>query len=67
MRRLLYAGRIALAFLHRGLLRLLLMVCCRAPPSQHYVNISGVFCVPPPKEETFEILNDCAAGFNVCF
>lgn len=31
------------------------------------MNNRVVFCVPPPEEETFEILNDCAAGFNVCF
>ena len=31
------------------------------------MNNHGVFCVPPPEEETFEILNNCAAGFNIWF
>lgn len=35
-------------------------------PCLYYVNNCGVFCIPPPDEESFEILNDCAADFNVC-
>lgn len=35
-------------------------------PYSYYVNNGGVFCIPPPEEESFEILNDCAAGFSVC-
>ena len=43
------------------------MVYSYSPPSQYSVNNGGVFCGPPPEEETFEILNNCAAGFNVRF
>ena len=35
-------------------------------PCLYYLNNCGVFCIPPPEEESFEILNDCAADFNVC-
>lgn len=67
MRHFLYPGRIAPAFPHVGLLQDLVKGVLCSPPSRHYVHNGGVFCVPPPEEETFEILNDCAAGFNVCF
>lgn len=35
-------------------------------PCLYYVNNCAVFCIPPPEEESFEILNDCAEDFNVC-
>lgn len=43
------------------------MVCCWPSPSQHCVSNGGVFCVPPPEEKAFEVLNDGAASFKVCF
>lgn len=65
MRSLLYSGRIALATPSRLAAHLVNGVLL-FPPSQHYVYNRGVFCVPPPEEEAFEILNDCAVCFNVC-